>query len=110
MAACTRDDATFVTGYLRAAAINYPTAPAICMDMQVQSIETLPFAGYTPLHFAVAARSYEVANVLLQNNVHIYDCDINCSTPLHLALYLRDQRMIDILIPYYEDFEDIVDA
>ncbi|XP_058800189.1 serine/threonine-protein phosphatase 6 regulatory ankyrin repeat subunit C-like [Phymastichus coffea] len=59
------------------------------------------YAGYTPIHFAVAYGQLEVAQYLLNISYSlIYLVDRTLSTPLHLAAQNRDIRMIDLIFQY----------
>ncbi|KAJ8673853.1 hypothetical protein QAD02_005115 [Eretmocerus hayati] len=60
--------------------------------------ESLHWAGYTPLHFAVENHSIDVVKLLLRSGASIMKKNAKSLTPLHLADLVRDEAIIDILL------------
>jgi len=58
--------------------------------------------GYTLLHYACALRYHLLASTLLRYGVNVNIQDKSGSTPFHLAMKNRDQKMIKILVDYVD--------
>ncbi|KAJ8668497.1 hypothetical protein QAD02_010160 [Eretmocerus hayati] len=67
------------------------------VNIMVES-ESLHWAGYTPLHFAVENHNPDVVKLLLKSGAKMMVKNSRSLTPLHLANIVRDEVMIDILL------------